>query len=529
MIGSGWLFGALRAAQMAGPAAIISWSLASVLVLLIGLVYAELGAMFPVSGGVIRYPHWAFGGLASFSMGWVTWLAAATVAPIEVEGALQYASHYVTWFTHEVNGTVVLTTPGYGMALVGMAVFCVINMIGIRAFARINNVLVWWKLGVIVLVVAMFVTTAFHSDNLTAGSFAPTGTTGVLAAIPAAGIIFSFLGFRQAIELAGESANPKRNVPVAVIASVLIVMLIYVGLQVAFLGAIEPADLAGGWGALSFEGDAGPLAALAGLLGLGWLSVLLYVDAVVSPADTGLIYTTSTSRLSYAMARNDTAPAGLARTSPRGVPWQGVVLAFVVGVVIFMPFPGWQKLVGFITSATVLSFGSGPLVLAALRRQLPDQPRPFRVPGGHVIPFLAFYSSNLVVFWAGWDVNWKLFVAILLGFGLFAAYQMTRTERPELDWKAGSWVAPWLVGLALVSWLGEYSSDGLPHGQVGLIGTGMGFAVMAALSAVIYPLALRVRLAPERVRELLTAGPPARVAVGTDIDEGPGLGEEPAT
>lgn len=88
---------------------------------------------------------------------------------------------------------------------------------------------------------------------------------------------------------------------------------------------------------------------------------------------------------------------------------------------MFLPFPSWQQLVGFITSATVLSFGSGPIVLAAMRRQLPDYPRPFKLPGGDVIAFLAFYCSNLIVFWAGWATNWKLFIAVALGFVMLLA------------------------------------------------------------------------------------------------------------
>jgi len=126
------------------------------------------------------------------------------------------------------------------------------------------------------------------------------------------------------------------------------------------------------------------------------------------PADTGLIYTTVTAHISYAMARNDNAPKKLGEVTARGVPLASVALAFVIGLIVFLPFPGWQKLVGFITSATVLSFGSGPLVLSALRRALPAQDRPFRLPGGDVLPFLAFWSANQIVFWAGWDVNWKL-------------------------------------------------------------------------------------------------------------------------
>ena len=105
IIGSGWLFGALNASQEAGPAAIISWALGGFLILLIALVYAELGVMFPLSGGVVRFPQMAFGHLASFTSGWITYVAVATTAPIEVEAALQYGTKYADFTTaHTVNG-----------------------------------------------------------------------------------------------------------------------------------------------------------------------------------------------------------------------------------------------------------------------------------------------------------------------------------------------------------------------------------------------------------------------------------------
>ena len=72
IIGSGWLFGALNASAAAGPAAIISWALGGFMILLIALVYAELGTMFPLSGGVVRFPQMAFGTFASFTSGWIT-------------------------------------------------------------------------------------------------------------------------------------------------------------------------------------------------------------------------------------------------------------------------------------------------------------------------------------------------------------------------------------------------------------------------------------------------------------------------
>src|SRR5699024_4250680 len=84
IIGSGWLFGALSAAQIAGPASIIAWCLGGVMIAFIGLCYAELGSMLPVSGGVVRFPHFAFGSFASYTLGWITWLSVASTTAIEV-------------------------------------------------------------------------------------------------------------------------------------------------------------------------------------------------------------------------------------------------------------------------------------------------------------------------------------------------------------------------------------------------------------------------------------------------------------
>ncbi len=501
IIGSGWLFGALNAAQIAGPSAIFSWLIAAVMIMLIGLVYAELGTMFPIAGGVVRFPHLSFGSFASYTMGWITWLAAATVAPIEVEGALQYATRYAPFTVSHAGGKVhTLTGLGYAVAVAGLAFFVVVNYFGIRWFARVNNVVVWWKLAIICLVVVAFMVTAFHGSNFTSHGFAVGGGHGIFTAIATAGITFSFLGFRQGVELAGETDNPRRNVPLAVIGSVLITAVIYVLLQIAFIAAVRPADLAHGWTNLSFTNDFGPLAAIASLIGLGWLAVMLYVDAVISPADTGLIYTTVTGRISYAMGMNGNAPRALTSTTRRGVPLVSLLVTFVVGLIVFLPFPSWQQLVGFITSATVLSFGSGSLVLAALRRDRPRQPRPFRLPGGDIVPFLALYASNLIVYWAGWDTNWKLFVAIVLGFVVLAVFHLTsKQDMPAMQWRAGAWLVPWLGGLCLLSYLGSYPDKSEHKGNLAVLGFGWGFVVMLALTALVYWLALRLRLPSNEV------------------------------
>jgi amino acid transporter len=508
IIGSGWLFGAFNATHIAGPIAIFAWVLGAVMIMLIGLVYSELGAMFPVSGGVVRFPHYSFGSFASFTMGWVTWVAAAVVAPIEVEGAIQYASSYEPSL---ITKSGVLSWPtGYLIAAAGMLLFSFINLVGIRWFARLNNVVVWWKIAIILITIFGLLFTTFHASNFHKYGFAPSGLQGMFHAVVVAGIVFSFLGFRQGVELGGESDNPRRNIPLAVIGSVALTAVIYVLLQVAYIAAVRPSDLAKshGWAALSFTNDAGPLAAIASIVGLVWLSKLLLIDAVVSPADTGLIYTTVTARLSYAMGRNDNAPRALARTSNRGVPWLSVFLAFVVGLIIFLPFPSWSKLVGFVTSATVLSFGSGSLVLMSMRKQIPEQERPFRLPGGHVIPLLAFYASNLMIYWAGWDVDWKLFATVGIGLVLLAVQLVLRPAmRANLRFRNGWWILLWFAGLTVISWQGIYSSDDTAQGQQNNIPFGWAFIVVAALSLLIYVLALRFRLTPEQTQAQISGTP----------------------
>src|SRR3954447_20673523 len=132
IIGSGWLFGAQKGLVAAGPAVIISWIIGGGAILLLALVHAELGAMYPVLGGSARFPHYAFGGAAGASFGWFSWLQAATVAPIEVSAMINYAQHWS--FAHSwLNAqTEVLTTSGFVVAVLLMALLTSINFLGIK-------------------------------------------------------------------------------------------------------------------------------------------------------------------------------------------------------------------------------------------------------------------------------------------------------------------------------------------------------------------------------------------------------------
>ncbi|MFE2415387.1 APC family permease [Streptomyces hokutonensis] len=464
IIGSGWLYGAEKAVVVAGPAAIISWLIGSVAIVLLALVHAELGGMFPVAGGTARYPHYAFGGLAGMSFGWFSWLQAATVAPIEVEAMIGYAGHWswATGFQH-TDGT--LTGSGLLVAVILMAVFVVVNFLGVRVLAHTNSAATWWKIAVPLAAIFIIAVGNFHPGNFTSHGFAPFGAKGVLSAISSSGIIFALLGFEQAIQLAGESRDPKRDLPRATLGSVAIGAVIYVLLQVVFIGALPGSSFAHGWAKLHYAGISGPWAGLATVVGLGWLSVVLYLDAVISPAGTGLIYTTATSRVSYGLSKNGYAPKVFAGTDKRGVPWFGLIISFVTGVVCFLPFPSWQELVGFITSASVLMYAGAPLAYGVFADRLPQLERPYRLPFGKVLSPLSFVVANLIIYWAGWDTLWRLGIAIILGYLLLGSYAWYATasgrpDAPRLDWKAAQWLPPYLLGLGVISWQGGFGGQG---------------------------------------------------------------------
>src|SRR5205814_2124580 len=140
-------------------------------------------------------------------------------------------------------------------------------------------------------------------------------------AMSSGGVIFACAGFEQAVQLGGESRNPRRSIPLAIIGATVLAVCLYIALQLAFVAALDPSSLSKGWGALAFSGKAqlyGPYAGLATALGLGWLAVLLYSDAIVSPGGTGLVYTGASSRLTFALARNGYIPSAFGRLTSRG-------------------------------------------------------------------------------------------------------------------------------------------------------------------------------------------------------------------
>src|SRR3990167_2649514 len=162
MLGSAWLFAPLYAARMAGPASILAWFIGGVMTMVIALTFAELSVMFPLAGGTAQIPQLSHGTLTSFMMSWLAWLSALTMAPIEVQAILQYASTYFSRLMTLHAGVPVLSSLGFIWAILLMLSFCVINAVSFRGLVRFNNLLFFFKVGVIVLAVGLLAKTRFE-------------------------------------------------------------------------------------------------------------------------------------------------------------------------------------------------------------------------------------------------------------------------------------------------------------------------------------------------------------------------------
>ncbi|TQU87652.1 aspartate:proton symporter, partial [Xanthomonas perforans] len=312
IFGSGWLFSASHVSSIAGPAGIVSWILGGIAVLLLGLVYCELGAALPRAGGVVRYPEYSHGALLGSLTGFITLIAFSSLIAIEVEAARQYAAAWFPWLSqpHSTHPSVA----GWLVQLALLVLFFVLNYFSVKTFALANNIVSIFKFLVPILVIVLLMQ-HFDAGNLSVHGFAPSGMAGVEAAISAGGIIFAYLGLTPIVSVASEVRDPQRNIPIALILSVALSTVIYVLLQLAFLGSIPAAQLAQGWAGID-KAFSLPYHDIALALGMAWLAALVICDAMVSPSGTGNIYMNATPRVVYGWARSGGFLPVLTRVDP---------------------------------------------------------------------------------------------------------------------------------------------------------------------------------------------------------------------
>jgi amino acid transporter len=230
-----------------------------------------------------------------------------------------------------------------------------------------------------------------------------------------------------------------------------------------------------------------------------------------------MIYETTTSRIGYGLARNKYYPRWLGWTDSRGVPWFSLIVAFVFGLIFLLPFPSWQALVGLVTSASVLMYAGAPLSLTAFRHQVPEAIRPYRVPGAVWFSPLAFVVANMIIYWSGFPVIWKLGVCIVIGYVIIAAFRVLHRmgvstifegDPPPLDWKSAQWLPAYLIGMGIISWLGQFpdaaiAPPGAPPINTDTIPFGWDMLTVAVFSLAIFYWAQYTKLPRERMLELV--------------------------
>ena len=502
VIGSGWLLGTLNASKAAGPAAIISWIIGAILLIGIALVYAELGSTYPISGGTARFTWIHTGTLGGFFCGTFSYLQAVAIAPIEVEASLGYMN--AKWWHGLENSNSLLTGKGLVVGVAAMFLFTGLNLLGVRWMAEGNTIAMFWKILVPVATVILIMTKAFHGSNFAAGGgFMPYGVKGVFVALPL-GVVFALEGFEQAAQLAGEARNPKRDVPLAVVGSMLMGAALYMALQICFIGALDPHNVAHGWAnPFGNAGAFGPYYTLATSVGLGWLGTVLIVDALISPGGTGLVYLAATSRLSYSLARVRFLPPVFAGIDRRGVPWFSIAFGGAFGCLLFLPFGGWAQLVGAITAASSFMYSYAPVAAVSLRKSDPDRIRPYKVPGLKVIAPFSFAVSGLIIYWSGTSNVVKLDLAVIFFLILYFVARRLDPGQTPIDFRAGAFSIPWIVGLTIFSifggsYVGGYSDVfgiGIHHHLPFWWDVG----AVAAFSLIVFYYAVNSRLGPQRV------------------------------
>ncbi len=372
----------------------------------------------------------------------------------------------------------------------------IINAVGASFFARANTIITWTKFALPILVAITLLATYFSPANFTEyGGFAPFGARGVMEAVSAGGVVFALIGFRHAIDMAGEAKNPKTTVPLALLLGLLFPAVVYLLIQVAFIGALKPEHLAHGWANIHLAGRLGPIASVAATLGMSWLMASIYGAVVVAPIGGGLVATGSTSRLAYALSKNQFLPKWLEVLSKSHVPVRALWVNVVLGMVLLASLP-FKGILTVNSAAITLSFVAGPLAVVALRKQMPHAKRSFKLPLLRTQALLGFVVATLIVYWSGWKTNVVLFGIIVFAVVFVGIKRLVFDKHPfkSLDRREAIWLAPYIATIMVVSYLGNFG------GGRGILPVWWDVAVLSVLTCANFWLADWCRLSEEQAR-----------------------------
>jgi basic amino acid/polyamine antiporter, APA family len=437
----------------AGPALVFSFLLLGVVCTLCGLCYGELTAMIPVSGSAYTYAFATLGELVAWIIGWdlvleyaVGNIAVAIAWSGYFQGILDLVGLQLPgWIAHgygdvmqqlraateagnaarvtELQALIASAPDILGRPLlINLPAIAIVMLVtwllvrGVRESVRVNNVMVWIKLVVLVLFLGVG---AFYVDPGNWQPFAPNGWTGIHQG--AAIVFFAFIGFDAVSTAAEETRDPQRDMPRGILGALAICTLIYVLVGLVATGLVPYKELASG---------SDPLArALAGV-GLAWLQLVLSVGAVVSMTAVLLVFQLGQPRIFFSMARDGLLPRYFARVHPEhGTPY---VTTIVTGLVValgaaLMDDDATYDLTNIGTLFAFLLVCVGVLVLRVTR---PEVERPFRVPAVWVVAPLGAAACIYTMFGlptAAWE---RFGIWLAAGLAIYFVMKLTARKTP---------------------------------------------------------------------------------------------------
>jgi APA family basic amino acid/polyamine antiporter len=441
----GWLHhtsGAVAGRPGAGPALALSLILVAVVCALTGLCYAELASMIPIAGSAYTYTYATMGELIAWIIGWDLILEYAFS---NMSVSVGFAAHIVDlldwlginlspkWLSpaflplglQDLAGKDIYA-PGWhsGFDIPAFLVVMILTVIlvrGIRESARTNNIMVLIKIAAILLFVG-FGASFIHPENY--HPFSPNGWTGVLAG--GSIIFFTYIGFDSVSTASEECKNPRRDVPIGIIATLIVCTILYVGVAVVLTGIVPWASVAG---------DGAPVvnalkrvSLMPGGHRLHFVRLAVLLGALVGMISSILVFQLGQARVWFAMSRDRLLPDVFSRVHPR---FRTPAFAtWVAGILVAIPAGLFDvgTLAEMSNIGTLFAFVLVSIGVIILRYKDPHRHRGFRVPFGPVIPVLSVLFCVLLM--AGLPARtWiRFFVWLIIGLFVYVLYSRKRSE-----------------------------------------------------------------------------------------------------
>jgi APA family basic amino acid/polyamine antiporter len=403
----------VAAAEHAGPAVIISFIIAGLASAAAALCYAEFAGLIPVAGSAYTYSYAVLGEGAAWLIGWDLLLEYALVVAVVAIGwsgymqeILQQIGIHMPVWAQGAPGT----GDGHKVDLIAMIVSLAIAgllTLGIKGAAKFNNLMVVIKLAVIIVVIAVG---CFHIDSANWNPFMPFGFDGVMTG--AALVFFAVFGYDTLTTAAEESKNPQRDLPRAVVISLVIALCLYICMSLVITGIAPYESL----------NNAAPVAQAFSHLGLKWITLIISAAAIAGILSVLFSFMLAGSRIWFAMSRDGLLPQWFTKVHAKyKTPYRptliiGVITALVSG---FTPINEVAELVNIGTLAAFIVICSSVMVLRVKR---PGLERKFRTPFVPVIPLIGIGFSIYLIYSLPHITQIRFVVWMIAGLVLYLLY-----------------------------------------------------------------------------------------------------------